>query len=337
MQASASCWWHAFFTLITNIYAWLDSWTEKSSLYTLYIIVAQSLDETFLVNVMNDWHDNCCLNSIFTMIYLWEYFNHTVKNDEQVNVFLRNFSCRRLFREWRRWGLRCRSWAIDRQETVVRLLSTRWLTCRWSWVSQTSIVRSRWARWRKRVNLNCDRWFCLWWLTECRREPNVIIRFTRDDCCRCSFWNSIEFRTRRLFDTVDRRLCARIDARWVSWYIDLDVNSLQCFTRTTEKRHVSLFDTSSDYSHCNDAQHQRREKLCSFHVRDAVRRRIEKQHVLYWSLNFRVYSELSGVHYECSFKKHILNREAVRIDYVDNSVKTDAHSTSRLLHSCHYL
>ncbi len=36
MQASASCWWHAFFTLIMNIYAWLDSWTEKSSLYLIH-------------------------------------------------------------------------------------------------------------------------------------------------------------------------------------------------------------------------------------------------------------------------------------------------------------
>ncbi len=172
---------------------------------------------------MNDWNENYCLNSIFTMIYLKKHFSDTVKNDEQVNLFLRNFLYRRLFREWRRRDLRCRSQIIARSETVIRLLQTCWLTCCWSWVDQISIVRSRWARWHERFNLSSDRWSQIWWLSECRRR---LVRFTWDNCCRCSFRNDIEIDTERRFRTVDRRFCTEIYARWVSWYINLDVDDL---------------------------------------------------------------------------------------------------------------
>lgn len=93
----------------------------------------------------------------------------------------------------------------------------------------------------------------------------------------------------------------------------------------TEKRHISLFDMSAEYPHCNNAQHQQREKLYSFHVHDAVKRLIENKHVLYRSHKFDAYSEFSGVDYECSFEKHILNRNAARIDYIDDTVKIDAY------------
>jgi hypothetical protein len=48
---------------------------------------------------MNGWNGNYCLDSIFTMVYLKEHFSDTAKDDEQANLFLRNFLYRRLSRE----------------------------------------------------------------------------------------------------------------------------------------------------------------------------------------------------------------------------------------------
>jgi hypothetical protein len=93
----------------------------------------------------------------------------------------------------------------------------------------------------------------------------------------------------------------------------------------TEKRHISLFGMSAEYPHCNDAQHQQREKLYPFHVHGAVKRLIEDKHVLYRSHKSRAYSGSPGAGYECPSEKHILDRNAARTDYADETAKIGAY------------
>ena len=131
--------------------------------------------------------------------------------------------------------MRCRSQIIDRSETAVWLLQIRWLTCRWNWILQITIIKSKWAYRHRKVHLNLGKRSRFWWLNDCKYELILIVKSAWHDCCYNFFWNSIEVCAEKRFYIVDRRLYANINARWISWYIDFDIDNFKNFIDTTEK------------------------------------------------------------------------------------------------------
>ena len=83
---------------------------------------------------------------------------------------------------------------------------------------------------------------------------------------------------------------------------DISISMLMIFKISFAqlRKVINLFAVSLKHFHYNDAQHQQREKLYSFYVRNAVNRNSEIKYVI---IEFSTRFKFSDAHYERIFQK----------------------------------